>query len=656
MDTIKVSVVIPVYNTQEYLKQCLDSVLSQTLESLEVIVVNDCTPDGSAVIIDEYAAKDKRVICVNHDVNKGLPASRNSGVLIAQGKYVIHLDSDDFWVDVGMLEILYRTAEVDGCDILRFNGSDYTNGKLTQPILKAENIVNGTFEGNEQFWEYRSVFLYFFRKCFLDEFALTFFPEISLGEDAIFLSSALSRAKKISSLPHVFYAYRVDNQSLMRKPWSVTNYIEEEKAARIVSANIQNFKAAYIKYWAFRLNHYWSTRLMHRAFRDLTPDEIRSHLNYVSEVSSEMDVKALRDSQCLNEIGHNVLIFLLEKDVSSLESYLNKLANDSNNDISANFPRRLYYAIKWRARCLPLLALKKLKFVGGRIRKKIGLRRALAGFLMEEKRFMNMENNSEYNFTLSREGKSQGVTAMLRVKNEEKNIVACLESIIEVFDEIAVIDNGSTDSTVELVVDFKNNHPLGQRVSLYSYPFSVARCGADHQATSADSLHSLAYYYNWCVSKCRYSTICKWDADMLLSSKGKNRERFKRYILGIVRSRRMFTGSFSIQTVYIDKLGDFFVSQDEINQEVRFFPNHPAIFFVKAEWWEKLQVMFPVSNRRLAAPVVYEIKDVEQDEFSHWSSDTFVGERKVREFRNYMHVKKSMHLKDAENFVRINRL
>lgn len=129
MCKVKVSVVIPVHNTEEYLEQCLDSVLSQTLEDIEVIVVNDCSPDGSAEIIDRYVQKDSRIVNVKHDVNKGLPEARNSGVLVAQGQYLVHLDSDDYWCDKTALQTLYRVAEVDECEILRFNGLHYSNGK-----------------------------------------------------------------------------------------------------------------------------------------------------------------------------------------------------------------------------------------------------------------------------------------------------------------------------------------------------------------------------------------------------------------------------------------------------------------------------------------------------------------------------------------------
>ena len=108
---------------------------------------------------------------------------------------------------------------------------------------------------------------------------------------------------------------------------------------------------------------------------------------------------------------------------------------------------------------------------------------------------------------------------MLRVKNEERKIVLCLASILDVFAEIVLIDNGSTDSTVELVRAFAQQTDRRGKLTLCSYPFDVARCGEEHRSTPADSVHSLAYYYNWCLSKCRRSYVFKVDADMVVSTR-----------------------------------------------------------------------------------------------------------------------------------------
>ncbi len=100
--TKKVSVIIPVYNVEEFLRECLDSVINQTYKNLEIILIDDGSTDGSGVICDEYEKKDKR-IKVAHQENKGVSKARNAGYRLAGGDYVIFLDSDDIF-DLALIE------------------------------------------------------------------------------------------------------------------------------------------------------------------------------------------------------------------------------------------------------------------------------------------------------------------------------------------------------------------------------------------------------------------------------------------------------------------------------------------------------------------------------------------------------------------------
>ena len=240
MSNPKVSVIIPVYNTAEYLKQCLDSVLGQTFQNIEVVIVNDASPDHSLDIIHDYQEKDGRIKVVDKPVNAGLAAARNSGVAVAAGEYVIHLDSDDFWIDETMLRHLYHIAVTEDCDILRFNGYKYEDGELTSRILNELDLINGTYAKDRELWSYRSVYLYFFKKAFIDTNNLTFVEGVDLGEDGVFLSSALVVAKKISSTSKCYYAYRFNSESLMNKKWSLEMFLEEETASRLIADNISS--------------------------------------------------------------------------------------------------------------------------------------------------------------------------------------------------------------------------------------------------------------------------------------------------------------------------------------------------------------------------------------------------------------------------------
>ena len=116
----KVSILIPVYNTAEYLPKCMASVLGQTLKEIEVVAVNDASPDNAAEILAGYAAKDPRVKIVTHEKNGGILAARLSGIAAASGEYVIFLDADDF-LDLDTARACYAKAKKTGADIVHFH-------------------------------------------------------------------------------------------------------------------------------------------------------------------------------------------------------------------------------------------------------------------------------------------------------------------------------------------------------------------------------------------------------------------------------------------------------------------------------------------------------------------------------------------------------
>lgn len=118
MEDIKISIIVPVYNVEEYLETCLDSLVNQTMKEIEVIVVNDASPDGSKDIMERYAKEYPELVrCVYHEVNLGLGGARNTGVQHARAEYVLFVDSDDY-IDVTTCEKLYRVASEHCSDIV----------------------------------------------------------------------------------------------------------------------------------------------------------------------------------------------------------------------------------------------------------------------------------------------------------------------------------------------------------------------------------------------------------------------------------------------------------------------------------------------------------------------------------------------------------
>ena len=141
---IKISIIIPVFNVEEYLRQCLDSIINQTYNNLEIIIVNDKSPDNSQQIIDEYTAKDSRIKPIIHTINKGLGGARNTGISAATGHYISFVDSDDY-LALNTYEILVQEIEKNNSDIINFGKIDkYPNAeKIWKPTYNKHVYYSG---------------------------------------------------------------------------------------------------------------------------------------------------------------------------------------------------------------------------------------------------------------------------------------------------------------------------------------------------------------------------------------------------------------------------------------------------------------------------------------------------------------------------------
>jgi glycosyltransferase involved in cell wall biosynthesis len=115
----KISVIIPVYNVENYIRECLNSIVNQTIgiENIEVIVVNDCTPDNSMDIVEEYAEKYSSIKIIEHEINQGLGPARNTGLKHATAEYISFIDSDDF-ISENTYEICLYKFERYNCDFV----------------------------------------------------------------------------------------------------------------------------------------------------------------------------------------------------------------------------------------------------------------------------------------------------------------------------------------------------------------------------------------------------------------------------------------------------------------------------------------------------------------------------------------------------------
>lgn len=207
----KVSVIIPVYNVEEYLRQCLDSVINQTLKEIEIICVDDGSTDSSLEILKEYAAKDHRITLITQQ-NLHAGVARNAGLAVAKGEYLSFLDSDDFF-ELNMLEETYNKAIKDNSDIVIFNFYNYDNISKTEKTSYAydKKFLN-TFSP-KKFKDY----IYFistpapwnkiFKSSLIKNESLKF-ENLQSCNDITFVNSALSFATNISVVNKYFVHYR----------------------------------------------------------------------------------------------------------------------------------------------------------------------------------------------------------------------------------------------------------------------------------------------------------------------------------------------------------------------------------------------------------------------------------------------------------------
>ena len=223
---IKISIIIPVYNTEKYLKKCLDSIINQTLKSLEIICIDDCSTDNSLNILKEYQLKDNRIKIIEQKENKGQGVARNLGLNIAEGEYIMFLDPDD-WLELNALEILYKKSKETNADIIHFNYIEENEKLKSSNYKNAAKIIKKRFgikAKNDGFYSLKNSdgsFLYKFdmqvwdkiyKKDFILKNNINFAPN-KHGEDHLFTIGCLISADKIYYVDEYFYHYTKRNNS-----------------------------------------------------------------------------------------------------------------------------------------------------------------------------------------------------------------------------------------------------------------------------------------------------------------------------------------------------------------------------------------------------------------------------------------------------------
>lgn len=213
---LEFSIIIPIYNVERYLKKCVESVLSQTVQNYEIILVDDGSPDNCGIICDHLAQENNRIKVI-HKENGGLSSARNAGINIANGKYLIFLDSDDYWDDKNALYNISNQLEETDADVLVFPAKRYyeENNKYTYilnlEVDRKQVTNNDKFSAIKYLLEnniYRAAaWNKVVRKSIVDKYAMRY-KEGYLSEDMEWCGDLLIYAKRFDFYKNPFYVYR----------------------------------------------------------------------------------------------------------------------------------------------------------------------------------------------------------------------------------------------------------------------------------------------------------------------------------------------------------------------------------------------------------------------------------------------------------------
>lgn len=327
MNKKKVSVIVPVYNVEQYLEKCLKSITEQTYDNLEIIVVNDGSPDHSEKIIKEFQKNDDRITYIKKE-NGGLSSARNAGLEIATGDYISFIDSDD-WIRSEFISTLVTALETDGSDIaictMNYIYSDGTEKKRT-PVIKSQKIVdpftglNDLFEGS-QFKCHAQNKLYK-RELFYDPDIR--YPIGKIFEDVFTTYKLFFKANKISYIDKTLYYY------LQNRPGSILQSQFDRKRLVIFEALDQinaflkgnKIKNKYFHHFVIE-NIISLTNSIYPVFYKLPKIERKNYIRIVKEATIRYDLHTYWKEQNISSVEK--LRYYLLKNHITLYVFLMKI-------------------------------------------------------------------------------------------------------------------------------------------------------------------------------------------------------------------------------------------------------------------------------------------------------------------------------------------
>ena len=308
----KISLITPVYNVAEFLRECLDSLANQTLKEVEFICINDGSTDGSLDILNEYASKDDRFVIISQE-NQGQGVAKNKGIELARGEYIIFVDPDD-WIDLDTFEVLYNKFLETGVDIIQFDYDiHYEAGRYHKTRSYGKNLrkyLNYSIKTNDTYnWrniskgQFSHISLLACDKAykldFLKKNNIKFAPNRH-SEDNIFSIAANLLANKILYLNRSFYHYRT-------RLGSATNKVSDDSFC--VFDNVELIKEFLISNNLFRG--------FEKDFEDYLVSAFASQYPYIPEQSIERYLNMCKET--MSEKEHKKFLREIKGDLSFIE-------------------------------------------------------------------------------------------------------------------------------------------------------------------------------------------------------------------------------------------------------------------------------------------------------------------------------------------------
>lgn len=251
-----VSIVVPIYKVEEYLEECVDSILNQSYKEFEVILVDDGSPDRCGEICDRYAECDSRIRVI-HKKNGGLSDARNAGIEIARGEYIAFIDSDDY-VTPNYLEMMVSTAEIHNADIVQCQNTLQTDNlgtlKYKKPIIySASNTIF------KEYLLFNNIIVCAQQKLYRTSlFREIRFPVGRINEDTCTTYKLLLHAERYVCIGNILYFYRIREGSIMHSEFTPQRFeiLKVPDEIRFYLGNEKNEYAEELVYYEFRIKVY----------------------------------------------------------------------------------------------------------------------------------------------------------------------------------------------------------------------------------------------------------------------------------------------------------------------------------------------------------------------------------------------------------------